>query len=220
MSGGKAAETAYDAMRNMIITGQLAPNAQIIESEISELLGVSRTPLREALNRLENEMLIRRNDTQRTFVREWSATEIEEIFAFRVLIEGEAARRAARHISSSQLEELRQCNMELQRLISGGLPIDCKAYVLNNSRFHDIVNEAASSERLIRMRKNLVEDVIVYQTAREYSFDDFRRAAYDHEMLEIALRHRDQEWAHAAMTSHLRRAANTLSDHQINPTSD
>lgn len=76
----RASEIAYNEIRRRILSGHLAQGTQLKEEELADLCGVSRTPVRDALRRLEAEMLVRRSDTQRTFVPEWPTSEVEEIF--------------------------------------------------------------------------------------------------------------------------------------------
>ena len=90
-----AADKAYSGIRALILDGKLAPGEQLKEEELADRIGVSRTPIRDALRRLEAEFFIARSDSQRSFVAEQSVEDIDEIFTLRALLEGHAAARAA-----------------------------------------------------------------------------------------------------------------------------
>ena len=170
------------------------------------MCGVSRTPVRDALRRLEAEMLVRRTDTQRTFVPDWSIDEVEEIFTLRALLEGHAAARAARFISDEQIQTLREYNLLLDDAINDSRGLDTEAFVANNRLFHNALLTAARSERLVKMRAMLVEQTILHRTARNYDEDGLRRSHADHEELVLALEARDADWARSIMVGHIRHA--------------
>ena len=114
----RASDRAYSHIRSMILSGELQPGLQIREEALAELCGVSRTPVRDALRRLEAELFIRRNESQRSFVADWSLDDLEEAFQLRAMLEAYAARRAATRISWDQLARLRSHNEAIQQAIS------------------------------------------------------------------------------------------------------
>lgn len=202
----RASEIAYQEIRRRILSGALPPRAQLKEEELAELCGVSRTPVRDALRRLEAEMLVRRSDTQRSFVPDWSADEVEEIFTLRALIESHAAARAAQRVTDEQLARLQKANDAIGKAIGSSGGLDAESFISNNRDFHNIVFEAAASERLSKMRVLLVEQVIQYRTANRYDPSGLHRSHADHEELLLAFGGRDPEWAKSIMISHIRRA--------------
>jgi DNA-binding GntR family transcriptional regulator len=202
----RASDLAYQMIRERILSGALAPLTQLKEEELAEMCGVSRTPVRDALRRLEAEMLVRRTDTQRTFVPDWSLDEVEEIFTLRALLEGHAAARAARFISDEQIETLQAYNLLIDRAINDSRGLDTEAFVANNRLFHNALLAAARSERLVKMRAMLVEQTILHRTARNYDEAGLRRSHADHEELVLALEARDADWARSIMVGHIRHA--------------
>lgn len=178
------------------------------------MCGVSRTPIRDALRRLEAELLVRRTDTQRTFVPDWSADEVEEIFTLRALLESHAAARAARFITAEEIDTLRGYNKLIDRAINGARGLDSEAFVANNRHFHNTMLAAAKSERLVKMRGMIVEQSILHRTARNYDAVGLRRSHADHEELVLAFERRDAEWARSIMMNHIRRAYHVTADGQ------
>jgi DNA-binding GntR family transcriptional regulator len=201
----RASERAYNNIRSMILSGELQPGSQIREEALAELCGVSRTPVRDSLRRLEAEMFIRRNDSQRSFVADWSLDDLEDAFQLRAMLEAHAAKRAASRITREQLGQLRFHNAQLKQAIDMPNP-DVPKFLDHNRHFHAIILAAAASERLTNMLAQVTEQPVVLRTARHYDLENLRRSHHDHDELLIAFDKRDGEWAAAVMTGHIRRA--------------
>lgn len=201
----KASERAYALIRSMILSGELSPGTQIREESLAERCGVSRTPVRDALRRLEADQFIRRSDTQRSFVADWSLDDIEDAFKLRAMLEAHAASRAATRISWDQLERLRGHNKAILRAMSGD-KADVPSFLEHNREFHRVIVEAAGSDRLAAMLTQVTEQPVVLRTALQYDRDNLQRSWHEHEELLAAFSHRDPDWAAAVMTGHIRRA--------------
>jgi DNA-binding GntR family transcriptional regulator len=201
----RASELAYDKIRKFVLSGSALPGEQLTEEQLSRVAGVSRTPVREAISRLESELLIVRSTSKRLFVADWSANEIEEMFVLRGMLEGHAASRAARFIGAEQMAKLLDISDRLDSAVAAEKPavtqfLDC------NRQFHDLILEAARSPRLTTILTMLIEQPVVRRTAAQYQLDDLRQSAREHRELIAAFGARDQHWARAVMTSHIRRA--------------
>lgn len=201
----KAADIAYKKIRAEILSGRLQAGSQLKEEELAELCGVSRTPVRDALRRLESEMLVWRTETQRTYVAEWSIADIEEMFALRSMLEGYAAARAAENIGPEGLAQLKACNDALGKAIAGK-KADVNAFTRCNLKFHGILSAAAGSERLNQLLARVVEQPIVHRIALGYNREHLAQSYREHAELITAIGKRDSEWAHAIMVGHIRRA--------------
>jgi len=195
----------------MILSGQLAPGAQLSEEALAETCGVSRTPVRDALRRLESELFIRRSESQRSFVAEWSLNDLEDAFELRAMLEGQAARRAAERINPFQLEQLRSHNRRICEAISSEEP-DVVRFLEHNRIFHTIILDAAGSPRLTSMLGLLIEQPVVWRTAQNYGRDNLQRSHHEHEELLAAFARSDGVWATAIMTAHIRRAFHAYAD--------
>ncbi|WP_033925670.1 GntR family transcriptional regulator [Sphingomonas sp. 35-24ZXX] len=206
----RASDIAYDKIRQFVLSGRAEPGEQLTEEQLARISGVSRTPVREAVRRLENELLIVRSDSKRLFVADWSADDIDEMFVLRGMLEGHAASRAARNISSRQIEELGRISDSLDAAVHSNPP-DVVEFLAQNRRFHDIVLDAARSPRLSAMLPMLVEQPVVRRTAAQYRTDELVQSAREHRELISAFAARDSHWARAVMTSHIRRAFHVFS---------
>jgi len=205
----RASDQAYAKIRAHLLSGAVKAGEQLTEDQLAHITGVSRTPVREAVRRLEDELLLVRSDTKRLFVADWSRDDIEEMFALRQMLECHAAERAARRLSRGQVTELEAVNRALKDAIEQPEP-DVARFLEANRRFHDVIIDAAHSPRLGQMLGRLVEAPVVLRTARNYSLEDLRQSARDHDELVAAFAARDPEWARAVMGSHLRRAFHTF----------
>lgn len=201
----KAADRAYQQIRTAILAGELAPGEQLREEHLAESCGVSRTPIREALRKLESEQLIRRTDSQRSFVAEWSLDDIEEGFQLRGMLESHAAARAASRITPEQLDRMRDANDRLLAAVKRDEPL-VESFVTLNQQFHVTILEAAQSHRLSRLLTGLVERPIMVRTASRYDRDQLERSGNEHVELLQAFERKDPEWASHVMSAHIRRA--------------
>ncbi len=206
----RASDHAYAEIKSLIVSGDAPPGASLTEEALADICNVSRTPVREALRRLEAELYVVRSGTQRIFVADWSRDDLDEMFALRAMLEAHAAARAASRISPAELAELQRCNTRIEAAVAAE-PADIVAFLAENRRFHQIITDAAQSPRLAAMLAALVEQPVVRRTAARYRRDELHRSAEEHGALVHALAAQDPDWARAAMTGHIRRASHVFS---------
>lgn len=207
----RASERAYDGIRGMIISGELSAGASLGEEALAELCGVSRTPVREALRRLEGDMLVRRTESQRCFVADWSIDDIEDVFELRGILESRAARRAAERMDRKALQRLRAINDAIGRAISFAKP-DIDEFLEGNREFHALILELAASPKLAALLGSLIEQPVVWRTAHHYGREELRRSHREHDELLAAFSRHDGVWAEAIMLSHIKRAFHAYAD--------
>jgi DNA-binding GntR family transcriptional regulator len=201
----KASDQAYVELRTRILSGELAPGIQLKEEELAALCGVSRTPVRDAIRRLEAELFVRRTDSQRSFVAEWTLEDVEEVFTLRGMLEGYAVRRAATRTGKPEIERLRTINEELREVLAAE-DLDVQAYLAANAKFHSLILEIAASDRLAALLGRLVMQPVLQQTAMAYSRAELDRSYSEHTQITAALSQGDPDWAEALMIAHIRRA--------------
>lgn len=199
----KAADKAYFALRKALIEGTYPPGTRITEQEIAVIADVSRTPVREAMRRLEAEGLLDVVAHQGAFIKAWSDDDAEDIFELRTMLEAFVARRAAEYASPEQLARLRRL-AETQLTEA----TDCQAGYLEriadlNGQFHQTLQDAAASERLKTTLATLTEAPLVLQTFRDYAHEDLVRSAHHHLEIVQALEAGDGSWAATVMRSHV-----------------
>lgn len=210
----KASDKAYETIRGLILSGELGPGAPLREEALAERCGVSRTPVREALRKLEAEMLIRKNDSQRSFVADWSLDEVKDAFELRAVVEGLAARRAAERVTPEILTKMKFFNDLIGNANALRDP-DVNAFLEANREFHNLIVEAAASPRLAVLLATLIEQPIVWRTAKYYGHEELRRSYEEHAELLAAFARRDGRWAQDVMGAHIRRAYHSYADAHI-----
>lgn len=210
-AAASAADRAYAEIRGLILAGDASPGMPLREEALADIVGVSRTPIRDALRRLEVELYAVRTPGGRLVVADWDSDDVAEIFALRAMLEGHAAARAARRMTAAQLAELRQCNAAIEAAVALPQP-DIARFLTENRSFHDIILSASASARLSTMLAGLVEQPIVRRTATRYDRADLARSAHEHGQLIQAFVAHDEDWARAVMTAHIRRALHAFQD--------
>ncbi len=207
----RASDRAFETIRSMIVSGELSPGEQLVEEALAERCGVSRTPVRDALRRLESDMLVRRSETQRTFVADWSLDDLADVFELRAMLEGHAAKLAAERMDPPTLEQLRKCNSALRKAVQASPP-DVDQFLELNREFHALVLKVAASRRLATLLATLIEQPVIWRTAHHYGADELLRSCTEHDALLSAFARGDAAWAQSIMSGHIRRAYHAYAD--------
>ena len=155
-SGQISKEKIYQSLRADIISHRLRPGQAIREDELADRLGVSRTPVREMLRRLEQEDLVRVVPNRGVFVSELTDKDIEEVLEIRLALETAAARSAATKLSPEQIKELKDIRKQLDTAVK------LKDSVLSfeaDTRLHGLILQAAGNKRAHRIINNLMGQI-------------------------------------------------------------
>lgn len=206
----RAVDRVYSHIRDGIVSGRYAPAARLGEVEIAELTETSRTPVREALRRLEVEGLVEVLPHRGARVYQWTAEDLEEIYDLRMTLEGMAAARAATRIDDKDTDRLDElCDLMEDAAAAGAQQrLDLMAQL--NDEFHAIVRAAAASARLMTMLGAVIQLPLVMRTFHRYAPVDLTRSHAHHRDLVAALRARDEVWADSVMRAHVRAAKHVL----------
>jgi DNA-binding GntR family transcriptional regulator len=191
----------HDRLRTAIISGELSPGTPVIEAEIAGRLGASRTPVREALRRLEAEGLLEPRGLRGSVVREVKADEVECVFEIREALESLAARRAARSMRDGELRKLEQHVAAMRESID-----DAGEMERHDTAFHDIILASASGERLKRMLTDLREELIAYRLLSLSDVDRRRATIVEYDAIVQAIRGHDEDAAAARTATHIANA--------------
>lgn len=194
---GTRAVAAYDAIRASIVEGRLAPGERVLEEEFATRLGISRTPVREAIGRLVNEGLIARADAGAPTVHRVTADEIIEILNVRRLLESEAARQAAGGAGRDALLALRKVFVAFQK--------DAPATAAEHRAADDLLHETLCT----MARSRLLADLIRSLRLRTRVFDKgliperFVPGSFEHVAIIDAVVAGDAAGAKQAMRAHI-----------------
>jgi len=190
-------DDVYERLREAILTGRARPNERLIEAELADRLQVSRTPIRESLQRLAAEGLVvsRRRGW---VVLEHTSVEIREIYEARAALEGYCARLAAQRATDAQLKEIASLHHPKRNLKSSRQHL-----VEINDGFHDAILAAAQNERLADMIRRNRTYYFTFRIAQLYSDEEADASIAGHQAIVRALLQRDANRAEREMRAHI-----------------
>src|SRR5437899_1197693 len=210
-----ASAAATELIRQAIVDGRLEPGRRLKEEELARELGISRTPVREALLVLQAEGIVVATPNRGAMVRSHDAEDLDDLYQLRALLEGFAARRAAARITDEELTRLRLSSVRFDKLDPEH---DLGEIVKENLFFHNTILEIAGSGRLAGMVRKVVELPLVYKSYIWYSPNQFRISGHYHRQIVNALVARDAERAELVMKEHVFEARDVLVAHlRANP---
>lgn len=195
-------DVVFQTLRQAILKGELKPGERLMEIHLAQKLGVSRTPVREAIRKLELEGLVIMIPRKGAVVSEITVSELEDVLEVRLALEELAVRHACRKHTEEQLETLQKAAAEFRRVLHGP---DIVAYAQADEEFHDIIYKMTGNRRLVQILNNLREQMYRYRL--EYLKDKSSHPLLVHEHDEIvsALAARDEKNALRVMNGHVQR---------------
>lgn len=206
------AEVAYEAIKESIFTGEMRPGERIVEETVARHLSVSRTPIREALHKLERENLVVRGE-RGMVVPSFTPTEIEDLMLLRSRVEGLAARLASERALPIEIAVLTAIHEESLALLedagAGGDIAFLRQLAACNKRFHLCIAQMAKHPLLERMLA-FVQVPFAYQAQVWYDDDGRREALAEHGRLIELMQVRDGAGAEEAMAEHISRGMQLL----------
>ena len=189
---------AYTLILEAIDAGLYKPGDRLVESELAERLGVSRTPVREALQRLETQSMLTR-DGRSLIVASLDHNQLSELYAVRTELEGLAARLAARHATDEEIRVLRGMVRDDRSLLGG----DPGALSRANKRFHKQIH-LASHNRFLVQQLDLVHRSMALMATTSFAVEGRDAVALDeHDQIVAAIAARDGDAAYAALKAHI-----------------
>lgn len=198
------AKDAYSLILEAIEAGLFNPGDRLVESELADRFGVSRTPVREALQRLETQGMLAR-DGRSLIVASLDHNQLAELYAVRTELEGLAARLAARHATDEECRVLRHMVTEDRALLGG----DPRALSRANKRFHRQIH-LASHNRFLIQQLDLVHRAMALMATTSFAAEGRDAPALaEHERIVQAIEERDGEAAYQALRTHISRAYET-----------
>ena len=214
----KASSAIARVIRGAILDGSFEPGRPLREEELAKWLGLSRTPVREALLILENEGLVESVRNRGTRVARFDASELEELYSIRAVLEGYAARRAAETITDREIKLLEESCQRFEKLADEGK--DLVALAEENFTFHTTIHEAARSARLKRMIGTVTAIPLIYRSYMTYSEENRAQAVADHRAILDALKRRDVAEAGRLMEGHVEWARDVAVAHLVKSDED
>jgi len=194
-----ASEKAYHLIKDKIITLELAPSTVIDEQALMKELGLGRTPIREALQRLNAEGLVHIVPRRGMFVTDISITDLQKVFEVRTVLAGFSARLAAQRATTDQIAQMEQVLHGLEQVQSG----DYKLLIDIDRRFQRLLYQAAGNEILAESLDHLYDLSLRIWYLVLHQLGDVRDAIEEHQQVAEALKARDGARAEALIQQHI-----------------
>lgn len=191
-------QDAYERLIAEIRAGTLRPGDRLLETELAGRLCISRTPVREAIRRLEADGLVSHVPRSGAAIRRLDYSEVTELYEMRVVLETTAARLAARTASEVELSEMEAINAEMARAPADG----ARLHALNR-QFHRVVFDAARNRYLGHSMRALQKTMLILGPSTMEETGRAAEAIEEHASLLSAMRKRDEAGAEAAMRTHM-----------------
>ncbi|UWQ15010.1 GntR family transcriptional regulator [Aliiroseovarius sp. M344] len=194
---------AYELILDAIDMGTYKPGDRLVESELAERFGVSRTPIREALQRLETQSLLTR-DGRSLIVASLSHNQLAELYVVRSALEGLAASLAAQHATPEEIRVLREMVEDDRKRLS-----DPSALSRSNRRFHKQLHLASHNRYLVQQLDLVHRTMALLATTSLAAEGRSEIAIAEHDAIVAAIEARDQAAAQAALKAHISQAFET-----------
>lgn len=195
-----ASERIYNLIKESILTGNLESGSRLVELSLASELGVSRTPIREALKRLSVEGLVTVDPVRGMIVRRIDPHEVADFYITREVLDGLAARLAAERVSGDQLIRLRTM---LEAMESAHQRNDRIGMVQANMRFHDAVFRAAANRWLLSLGRSMIDFVRLMSAAAYTDPVRDQEVVEEHRRIQDALEAKDPDAAEMASREHM-----------------
>ena len=202
-------ELVLDAIRNAIKNGILQPRERLMEIQMAEELGVSRTPIREALRKLELEGFIVMVPRKGAYVADLSFKDIADVFEIRIALEVLAAGLAAERITEEELEDMERLLVEKRDAISQN---NIDKLVEVDTKFHELIYQASRNERLSSIISNLREQIQRFRLTSLSFPGRMRKSLDEHKKIVEAIQSRDIQRARNSAQEHIENAEHVLID--------
>lgn len=201
-SDGPQGQSAYRRLLADIKSGQLLPGARLRETELAERLGISRTPVREAIRQLEADGLVTHQARQGATIRNLDYAEVIELYEMRSVLEGTASRLAARMAQRVEVVELTELNDALATSEPGAAAQEL------NRQFHRTLLDAARNRFLVKTMSALQKTLLILGPTTLSDPTRPEAAAAEHAAVIRAIAAHDGDAAEAAMRAHVEAALN------------
>jgi DNA-binding GntR family transcriptional regulator len=192
----------YERLKQAIIQGDFGPGSRVVESRLAGALGISRTPVREAIHKLEREGLLRQDLNRGFFVAGLGRADIEETFGIRGVLESYAARLAAIRHLEGDLQPLEEKLGDYQQCLDRG---DLGPLPQINTEFHDLFYNLSRSPRLIKMINDLRDQIYRYRLVILKVKAMAELSNTDHRLMLEAMKDRDADGVEKLVREHILR---------------
>ena len=200
-------DVVYNTLREAILKGELKPGERLMELQLASKLGVSRTPIREAIRMLELEGLAVTIPRKGAEVAKMTVKDMEDVLEVREALDELAAKIACNKITEEQLQALSQVKDAFEESTK---TTDIKQIAMYDEKFHDVIYESTGNVRLVNLLNNLREQIYRYRVEYLKNVEVYPRLIEEHETILKALQDRNQELVVEAMRDHVENQATAV----------
>jgi DNA-binding GntR family transcriptional regulator len=200
-------EVAYQFMKEKIMDGTYKPSQKLIESELSELIGVSRNTIKKALLKLEQENLVSLEENKGATIKSFTLDEIINYLEIREVLEGLIAKTAALNISDSKLMKLDETLEKMKEHLTHNRYDE---YSKCNLQFHDIIYESSTNQQAVDMVKKIKTQLKRLQLKTILVPGRTNDSIKEHQKILNALKAKDEIWARDAVMFHVSKVRHTI----------
>ncbi|MGX8796558.1 GntR family transcriptional regulator [Fusibacter sp. JL298sf-3] len=193
-------EVVFDYLRNAILSGELKPGERLMEVAIAEKLGVSRTPVREAIRKLEKEKFVIMIPRKGAYVADLTKKDILEVLEIRKELEGFAAQLAASRMEPEELEKLGTILEDFNTCLED---MDKKRMIEVDNAFHSTIFDASKNSRLMHMIYDLHDQFQRFRLIYFSEFNNFKEIQASHIKIYEALSAKDEQGARREAEAHV-----------------
>jgi DNA-binding GntR family transcriptional regulator len=199
------AELAYERIREAIVEGRYEPGRRLVEARVAEELDLSRTPVREAIRRLDAEGLVVTERNRGAVVRELSVEDVRDLYELRIRLESYAAELAATRIAPLELVQLEADVDRFSALVAkaDGTVGSLRQLGAANRAIHDRIVDASHHQRLGAMLRRAVDIPLVFRAFRSFGRSELERSDLFHRLIASAIEQRDGRRAGRLMAEHI-----------------
>ena len=202
-------DVVFNTLRHAILRGELKPGERLMEIQLANKLGVSRTPIREAIRKLELEGLVLMIPRKGAEVAEITEKSLRDVLEVRGSLEELAVELACERISEEQIAELKVAATAFEEALQTG---ELTEYAEADVRFHDIIYSATDNQRLVQLLYNLREQMYRYRVEYLKRQEVHQTLLEEHQYIIECIESRNKECAKAAIRTHIENQANKVSD--------
>ncbi len=189
-------EVIFNSIREAIILGELKPGERLMEVQLAEKMGVSRTPIREAIRKLELEGLVVMVPRKGAYVADLTKKDIIDVLEVRAVMDGLATQLAAERITESEIKELNKITEQFSLCVEKN---NLQGIIKKDIEFHDLIYKASRNEKLSQINNNIQEMIYRFRVVYLKNYNPFRDVSKEHSRIVEAITEHNsteaQKWA-------------------------
>lgn len=193
-------EVIFNTLRKAIVQGDLAPGERLMEVKLAEKMGVSRTPVREAIRKLEIEGLVIMEPRKGVYVAEVTNKDVNDVLELRSFLDGFATRLAAKRMDKKDLDKIKEIQKEFESFAKNK---DLDGAIKKDIEFHELVYNSSKNEKLIQILNNLREQVDRFRVIYLKQVNIYSAVTKEHKEIIAALESANEEQSEKAAIQHI-----------------